>query len=630
MSVGVQRANVWSGDVVRRARAVMAPRLPCPCGRCGKTVRRDDAWVVGHIKSRLAYPELTLTPSNWQVEHRGCSDASSGEAIAEKALRDAGFSPTAGSQTGLALPFLSPTAGDDMASLVSVGADGVSGTIEAQSWTAGLLPLPDDASLPLAMTPPHPRATGSYGPAAIEWAEETLGQRIVGRGGRLRWWQRLAILRQLEHDADGVLVWRQVVESAPRRAGKSVRLRVVAMWRAAHAGLIGEPQEIMLVSKDRLVAREIIRPAWAWALGPAQREAGWNVRRGNGDEEVSSPTDDRWMIRASDSVYGYSPGLGMADEAWGIPPDAITEGLEPALLERLWPQLVLTSTAHVRATSLMRRRLLAALRGDDPSTLLLLWGARPGCDPGDPEVWRAASPYWSEDRHAMMVSKYAAALAGEDDPEFDDPDPMRGFMAQFLNVWPMVSVKQAPGEPLVTPDDWRALTAPASDEPPAAVAVESWPGAGVSVVAAWRLEDGRVLLSASGHPDVADAAATAKAMGCRSRLLVGASLIGDPAFRGMRLRAQASTVAAAVGDLARWIGEGTLVHDGGQHLGAQMIGMRTKATPTGMRIVSAGSADAVKAASWAAAAARSQRAPRRPGTGTGSGSRVLLPRSISA
>jgi hypothetical protein len=528
-----------------------------------------------------------------------------------------------GSQTAAALPFLSPEPVADLSGLIDALPAPVD-TIAAQPWTCGLLPIEGDASLPLAMTRPHPRAVGSYGPAAIEWAEEALGRRVIG-GDRLRWWQRLAICRQLEHDSEGRLVWRQVVESGPRRIGKSVRLRVVALWRIAHADLIGEPQELMLTSKDLKVAREIIRPAWFWAMGPVQKEAGWNVLRGNGSEEVSSPSDDRWLVRASDAVYGYSPGLGMADEAWGIPPDAITEGLEPALLERLWPQLVLTSTAHVRATSLMRRRLVAALRGDDPATLLLLWGARPGCDPGDPMVWRSASPHWSEARHAMMVSKYAAALAGESDPEFDDPDPMRGFMAQFLNVWPLVSAKQAPGDPLVTPEDWRALVdekGVASGDTPAAVAVESWPGAGVSVAAAWRLEDGRTLVSASAHPDVADAAEAARAWGCRAPVLVGGSLMGDPAFKGMRLKAQTSTVVAAVADLARWLGEGALVHDGGAHLGGQATGMRTKATPTGMRIVSAGAADALKAASWAIAAARARR--------TGSTSRILLPSSISA
>jgi hypothetical protein len=622
MSVGAARANVWSGDVVRRARAVMAPRLPAPCGRCGETVERTDAWVVGHVKSRLAYPELTLVPSNWRIEHRACSDASSGEAIAEKALRDAGFSPSDGGQTGVALPFLSPEPSLDLSALIDA-LPSPEETIAAQPWTADLLPIWEDASLPLAMTGPHPRAVGSYGPACIEWAETVLGRRVIG-GDRMRWWQRLTICRLLEHDTDGALVWRQLIKSASRRSGKSVLLRVIALWRIAHADLIGEPQELMLTSKDLKVAREIIRPAWFWALMPSQKEAGWNVLRGNGSEEVSSPSDDRWLVRASDGVYGYSPGLGMADEAWGIPPDAITEGLEPALLERLWPQLVLTSTAHVRATSLMRRRLLAALRGDDPFTLLLLWGARPGCDPGDPAVWRAASPYWSPARHAMMVSKYAAALAGEDDPEFDDPDPMRGFMAQFLNVWPLVSTKQAPGEPLVTPEDWQALTPERfKSEPlaPAAVAVESWPGGGVSVVAAWRLEDGRTLVSASGHPDVADAAAAARAWGCRAPILVGKSLTSDPAFKGIRTKPQTGTVVAAVSDLGRWIEEGVLVHDGGEHLGVQVTGMRTKATGSGLRVVSAGAADALKAASWAVAAARHTSVSK---------PRVILPPGLSA
>lgn len=613
MSLG--RSTTWQGANVRRARAVMVQRLPASCARgCGRTLTRDEEWIVGHIKSRLAYPELTLSPSNWQIECKPCSDGSSNEAVVEKALRDAGFSQSTGAQADAALPSLSPEPSADLVALIDALPDPAA-TIAAQPWTAGLLPFPEDASLPLATTPPHPRAVGSYGLQAIEWAETTLGKRIIG-GPQLRTWQRLAIIRQLEHDAEGRLVWRQVIESASRRSGKSVRLRVVALWRIAHADLIGEPQEIMLTSKDLKVAREIIRPAWTWAMTPSQKEAGWNVLRGNGSEEIASPSDDRWLVRASDSVYGYSPGCGMADEAWGIPPDAITEGLEPALLDRLWPQLVLTSTAHVRATSLMRRRLLAALRGDDPSTLLLLWGARPGCDPGDPEVWRSASPFWSEARHAMMVSKYAAALAGEHDPEFDDPDPMRGFMAQFLNVWPMVSVKEAPGTPLTTTGDWQALEAELPDTVPTAVAVESWPGAGVSVAAAWKLDEGRTLVSVSAHPDVAEAAAMAKAWGCKAPLTVGASLATDPALRGLRVKAATGTVVAAVSDLTRWLAEVVLVHDGGAHLAGQMTGTRTKATATGLRIVSAGPADALKATAWAVAAARSRTTSRR---------RIILP-----
>jgi hypothetical protein len=70
--------------------------------------------------------------------------------------------------------------------------------------------------------------------------------------------------------------------------------------------------------------------------------------------------------------------------------------------------------------------------------LLLLWGAGPGVDIGDEATWRAASPHWSKERRDLIARKYAAALAGQDEPEFDDPDPVRGWAAQYLNVWPLL------------------------------------------------------------------------------------------------------------------------------------------------------------------------------------------------
>ena len=45
------------------------------------------------------------------------------------------------------------------------------------------------------------------------------------------------------------------------------------------------------------------------------------------------------------------------------------------MLERRVPQLVLTSTSHRKATSLMPGRLLDALTVDDGETLVLVWGA---------------------------------------------------------------------------------------------------------------------------------------------------------------------------------------------------------------------------------------------------------------
>ena len=274
------------------------------------------------------------------------------------------------------------------------------------------------------MSGPHPLAVGSYGAECIRWARTELGVTP-------RWWQALALTRQLEHDADGALVWREVVESGPRRIGKSVRLRVSALWRLANAARFGESQLAMLVSKDLAVGKEIHRGAWRWS-----ESRGWRVIRLNGGQEIETPDGDRWLLRAPNAAYGYDVGYGQVDESWDVDPQAITDGLEPALLERCSPQLHLTSTAHVRASSLMRRRLLTALQASDPNVLLLLWGARPDADYASESTWRAASPHWSEARRELIARKYAAALAGQNEPEFDDPDPLRGWAAQYLNVWP--------------------------------------------------------------------------------------------------------------------------------------------------------------------------------------------------
>jgi hypothetical protein len=294
-------------------------------------------------------------------------------------------------------------------------------------WLAHLADIPEDASPPLAMSGPHPRAVGSYGAEFVEWMRKE--HRVT-----LRWWQELAATRQLEHDEDGFLVWREIVETGPRRIGKSVRLRGVATWRIDNqAEHFHEAQLAMLVSKDLAVGKEIHRGAWRWA-----ERNGYSVTRLNGAQEIETGAGNRWLLRAPNAAYGYDVGYGLVDESWGVDPPAITDGIEPALLERESPQLHLTSTAHVKASSLMRRRLTAALRDADVDVLLLMWGAPPGADLADEATWKAASPHWSEDRRALIARKYAAALAGEEEPEFDDPDPVRGWASQYLNVWPLL------------------------------------------------------------------------------------------------------------------------------------------------------------------------------------------------
>lgn len=484
----------------------------------------------------------------------------------------------------------------------------------APAWLAPYLsPGPTD-NPPLAVSPLHPLAVGSYaiatpdgGLGAIEWIEQAEGK-------TLRWWQRIATVLKLQHDAAGRLLKRTVTETAPRRAGKSVGIRGLALWRQANgAELFGERQEIIHTGSDMAVCRKCQKEAWRWAEGQS-----WTVTRGNGKEAIENPGGDVWLVRAQRATYGWDTTLALVDEGWDVEPETVDEGLAPSLMGRQSPQLVQTSTSHRRATSVMPSAIAEALANDDPSILLLWWGARPSDDPGDPETWRKASPYWDADRAEIVGSMYRKAERGEEDPELDDPDPMAGFASQFLNRW-SVRVPAAPGVPVITEANWAALAAPmpidgtpdphladgapGAPDAPDSVAVEAWFGDGVAVAEAWKSAHGPVLVRVTDHPDLDAAAAYAATLTLRRPVLVGASLAEHESWKRNKVRVTKAqgTTRAAVGELMRSLaGESArFVHDGGELLSEQVLALRTSPGADGPRIRSTGRADAVKALVWA-------------------------------
>lgn len=592
--------------------------LPRPCWRCGRTVKVGDEWVVGHVKSRATYPELTWDVRNWAPEHRDCSNRTGQATVIEKAKRDAlveagvfslpahhGESPPCPvsppddqdrtsddlrqpALPGIILPI--PTA-DDVDVLPDREWD--PDALARHDWLVPLLDVPADAAPPLWMTPPPADAVGSFGAEACAWIEDT--QQLT-----LRWWQRLTITRQLEHRDDGTLCAATFIDSAPRRAGKSVRMRGMALWRMTDPlDLWDEVQLVMHTGSDMAICREIQRQAWRWA-----EAHDWEVTRANGKEAIETMDGDRWLVRSQDGVYGYDTTLGLVDEGWDVKPETVTEGIEPSTLERVMPQVHLTSTAHRRATSLMPGRILGALTADDPETVLVLWGARPDADPAAPATWRAASPHWTDARARLIERKHRAALAGQADPTADDPDPLAAFSSQYLNTWRFGRVLgRTAGEPVIDASAWDALATSRPAGAPAGAAIETWFDAGVSVALAWPA-GGRVVVSVTDVGTVAAAAAVIRAAGHRGRVTVGASLADHADLRRLAHDAGARGTGPAVEALAEQLAAGVLAHDAGDHLTGQVLDLRTAASTGGRRVVSKGRADAVKAATWAVAAAR--------------------------
>ncbi len=450
------------------------------------------------------------------------------------------------------------------------------------------------------MTVPHPDAVGSYGAEAIEWLRDEARM-------DLRWFQGLALTRQLEHDEDGVLVWLILLLTTARQVGKSVVLRGGAMWRLHQAPRWGEEQTIMHTGKDLPVCKEVQRLARGWAKG-----RGYPVREQNGNEQITEPlSESRWMVRGKDSVYGYSVSNGLVDEAWGVAPGNVEDGIEPTMAERVSPQLILASTGHRRATALFPTHRTAALAqlGEPDSTLIVEWSAPRTAEIDDRTAWRAASPHWTRGRERLLESRVKRVQAGESlDP--DEDDPVESFRSQFLNVWPVRTTSDK-GAVLIDPTVWEsrreALDAGIGR---VFVAVEDYYGRGAAVAAVAPLADGRYELDGWLVDDWATASdhiGRMFAMRDRVELHVGPALMVDVDAAFRPIPATAADTRAGLALLRQLVATGAVVHEGREDLD-QLTSVHVRELPTGLTLVAGHRADLARAAAWAILAAH-QSAP---------------------
>jgi hypothetical protein len=468
-------------------------------------------------------------------------------------------------------------------------------------WLEGLLPPPADATWPRLMSVPDPRAAGSLGMEFVAEAER--------REGRpLRWWQKLAATRMLEVDDRGELLWDTVLLSTPRQLGKSWLLRELMLWRLHQAGRFGEPQNVVHTGKDLRICMEVQLPARLWAKGLPEVYA---VKEANGKEEIKLlETESRWLIHSTKSMYGWSTSLAAADEAWAVKPAVIEEGLEPTMVERAQPQLLLVSTAHRLATSLMlARRALALDELEAPDgTLLLEWSAAPAAELDDMAGWRQASAHWTPRRERTIRKTLERVRAGAyRDPT--EPDPVASFRSQWLNQWPTEPVWSAGPQPLLPGGLWEELTEPGvCSLGPVWVAVEDEWGRGAAVAAVGKLPDGRLEVEAWSPPDWDTAIFEVQRLALHrpiGQLLVGASMI-DRIPSGMAPPPQpvgATLTRVGLSVFRDLAAGGQIVHDQTTgELDDAISRTVVREAATGLMIVD-GPRHVIKAAVWAVAAA---------------------------
>jgi hypothetical protein len=538
------------------------------CARCGGYIRPSDQWDLGHVdgdRSRYAGPE-----------HRSCNRSTAGRGLWQPVEVEA-------------TPERAGVPADDERFDVA--------------WLQPLRRIPRDAVWPRLMTVPHPRAVDSRGAEFVSWAQRRTGQ-------RLRWWQRLVATRLLEIDDQGALVWEALILSMARQLGKSWLLRELILWRIHQGESFGEPQDVMHTGKDVAICKEVQRPARIWAKG---QPTDYKVREVNGQEEIEYLRDgSRWMLRAKEAVYGYSGSLGAVDEAWKVRASSVDEGLTPTMVERTQPQLLLVSTAHRLATTLMLERRIGALAELESGAgdLLIEWSAPADAALDDVRVWRLASPHWTPQRERLIGKKLESLQLGElEDP--DEPDPEQSFRAQWLNQWPRnLTTPKGSFEPLLPAGLWAELaeTEVVSDDP-LFVAVEDDYGRGAAVAACARLADGRIEVDGWLCPDWNSAIADVQRLGEHHRirqLRVGASLL-DRIPPGNSPVAQPGGMAETRIGLAifRDLAAGRqLVHDEQTFALDDAITItQVRESASGLHLNGSSSTHLVKAAVWAVALA---------------------------
>lgn len=491
----------------------------------------------------------------------------------------------------------------------------------AVPWLVDLLDVPPEGRWPRFMTAPHPLAVASYGAEFEAWHAVELGP--------LRWVQRLVARRLLEHDANGRLVWLELLLTMARQVGKSTLLRGLTLWRLAQRDRFGEPQLVVHTGKDVASCVEVWSPAASWAQDEARVEAGWRVRSANDMRTITAPDgESRWLILSkTQGGFSFSTSVVLVDEAWRVRLELVEEGLEPTMAEREQSQILIVSTASSApsATRLFPRRRAAALRRLAAGTdvLLIEWSVPAGSDYLDPETWRRAAPHWTEWRERRIRLAAQRAADGMIDAETEETDPWASFASQWLNIWPEQSAMVS-SSPLVDADLWRALGDISEPPPPGplVLAVEDWYGLGASVAAAGVAYDGRVMVWGRIMSSRSAAMAWLERLAAEhpgSTLRVGLALAAEVREQSglphvCELEPATSTAGrAALAALRALVAEGRIVHDGGSDLTDQVASVIVSEGATGLSVArQSPRSDLLRAAAGAAHRASTPARPAEP------------------
>jgi phage terminase large subunit-like protein len=206
-------------------------------------------------------------------------------------------------------------------------------------------------------------------------------------------WQRQVLDVALEHRR-GQLVYRDVVVSVPRQAGKSTLVLVLILYR-----LLAARCHAVYGAQTRLAARQKLLDDWLPMIRRSPLSKLFDVSRATGQEALFAlgGTGSRCRVISSDesAAHGQTVSLAVLDESWALD-QAAEQAVRPALVTKISGQLWIASTAGTARSVWWADKVQtgreAVESGRTEGLAYFEWSADPGADLTDPAVLRSFHP----------------------------------------------------------------------------------------------------------------------------------------------------------------------------------------------------------------------------------------------
>ncbi len=304
-------------------------------------------------------------------------------------------------------------------------------------------------------------------------------------------WQQYELDVAFEHDDDGQLVYREVIELIPRQAGKTAKVLATQVHRATRMSKRLGPQRSIYTAQTHGDAWEKMLEEHVPILDASPYAPFFRVSRKNGHEGINWETKSRHRIVAPTRKAGHGGSLDLVqiDEAFALTSDDVEQGTKPTQITRRSPQYWVISAAGNERSTYLRNKLEVgrefARRGVDRGVAYFEWSADGlDVDPDDPKVWASVHP-------AVGFTISTDAIAAD----HASMQPQE-FRRAYLAMWPQA------GKPRIVSDAlWRSCVDPQSQVPdPVCFAIDVAPDRSMAAVAAaGRREDGALHVEVIRH-----------------------------------------------------------------------------------------------------------------------------------